>query len=105
VSETNLSDPQLRATHNNWYLYHDTSRIHGPDGYVRAIIEEARGEMVAGDGGAVHTYRRAFVSAVNMRDTNPDEWDQLDETLEAMSDGQFHDLIDKGTAIPLSAPK
>lgn len=104
MSDETLSDPQARITQNRWYLYHtsDTS-LYGPDGFVRAVIEEVCDEIVEGDGGLKHTCRRAFVSAVDMRDTNPDQWDGLDESLEEMSDDEFQALVDMGTLIPISA--
>ncbi len=96
------NEPLARATRNKWYLYHsaDASR-YGSDGFVRAVIEVVQDEVVQGDGGLKHTPRRAFLSAVEMRDTNADQWDKLDETLEAMSDDEFQTLIDREIAIPI----
>lgn len=106
MSDATLSDPQVRAAQNKWYLYHSSdTAVYGPDGFVRAIIEEASGEVVEGDVGLKHTRRSVFVSAVELRDTNPDERDKLEEALEAMSDEEFQTLIDKRTVIPISTPE
>jgi hypothetical protein len=101
VSDTVTSDPRVRVTQSNWYLYHSgDSSLYGPDGFVRAVIEEVCDEVVEGDGGLKHARRRVFVSATEIRDTNRDQWDQVDEALEAMSNADFHALVDQGTLIP-----
>jgi len=106
MSDATLSEPHTRITQNRWYLYHsrDTA-LYGPGGFVRAVIEEVCDETVEGDGGTIHVCRRAFVSAVDLRDTNADQWDKLDEALEAMSDQQFSVLVDQGTIIPFVPPR
>lgn len=106
MSDATLSDPRTRIAQNRWYLYHSSDvSLYGPDGFVRAVIEEVCDETVEGDGGLKHTCRRAFVSAVDMRDTNPGQWDRLGETIEEMSDDEFQALVDQGTILVISAPE
>ena len=74
---------------------------HPRSGWVcTCLIEEVLDECVY-DHDVPRVYRRAFVSAVNRRDTNADQWDELDETLEEMSDASFHQLIQQGVVVPI----
>jgi hypothetical protein len=113
VSDATLSNPQVRATQNKWYLYFSRAPYHGPDGHVRAVIEEVCDEILNGDGGPKRTLRRVYLDAEEVRDTLPPEaWigcaahDGLDQTIESeMSDERFQELINDGTVIPISVPR
>ena len=105
MSDVAVSDPRVRVAQNRWYLYRSSdSSLYGPDGFVRAVIEEACDEVVEGDGGLKHAVRRVFLSAVEIRDTNPNQWDYLDEALEAMSDKEFQALVETRTVIAIPTP-
>jgi hypothetical protein len=112
VSAATLSDPQVRATQNKWYLYFTRETPYGPDGHVRAVIEEVCDEILDDDGGPKRTMRRVYLEASDVRDSpRPEAWvgcashDALDMRIECeMSDDEFRELVDNGTIIPISVP-
>jgi hypothetical protein len=103
------SDVQARAAQSRWYLYFSRDRRYGPEGYVRAVIEEEPGEVLNGDDGPERHRRRVFLSAVDVRDNTPPPiasesgiYDGLDQTIEiGMDDESFQTLIIDGVVIPI----
>jgi hypothetical protein len=113
MSDATLSDPRVRAAQNHWYLYFSRDPAYGPDGHVRAVIEESCDEIWSGDDGPTRARRRVYLDVVSLRDfprpTIQSELaahDGLDWAIEnEMSDEQFQELVDNGTIIPISVPQ
>ncbi len=113
MSEATLSDPNVRAAQNRWYLYFDSDPMHGPAGCVRAVIEEICDEIFSGDGGPTRQRRNVYLDAGTVRDMPTPRrseeraaYDGLDWRIEnEMDDDEFLGLIDSGTIIPISSPQ
>jgi hypothetical protein len=111
VSDTTLSDPQVRATQNDWYLYFSRDPAYGSDGRVRAVIEVVTDELIAGDGGPTRAWRNTYLDTVDLRDfprprpaSELVAHDGLEHTIEEMSNEEFQELISDGTIVPISVP-
>lgn len=112
MSDATLSDPHVRAAQNRWYLYFDGGPAHGPDGLVRAVIEEVGDEILNGDDGPKRTLRRVFLNAMDVRDNRQPSmigesasYDGLDNRIETWtSDEEFQRLIAEGTVVPIPTP-
>jgi hypothetical protein len=111
MSQETLSNPQVRAKQNRWYLYFSRDPRYGECGRVRAVIEEACDEILNGDGGPKRHYRNVYLDALDVRDSPTPPiaadiaiYDGLDQAIEAeMSDEEFHRLIAEGIVVPISS--
>lgn len=110
MSEATLTDPQVRAAQNRWYLYFDTDPMHGRSGCIRAVVEEVCDEIFSGDGGPTRQRRKVYLNAETVRDAPTSRasslgaaYDSLDWRIEnEMGNKEFRRLIDQGTIIPIS---